>query len=146
MSIDSDELVPTGKLNEFGEEYHLLRESDKFAYINRNGVWLRTRFDGTTGRSKASNYKEADPYKQVWNDTKDEEAELIERTRNGVLFAPTYHEMAMRYKKKAQFLFYKARKLGRSVAGVAAFEEGISYCRLARHAMDQHLKSVAVSR
>ena len=143
--IDDAELIPTGKLNEHGEEYFLLRENERLAYIRRNNTWPRVRFDGA-GRSKESNYKESDPYKLVWNSMKDEEQELIERTRNGILFTPGYNDMARRFLSTARHLLREARKLGRTVAGIAAFEEAQKYQRLAQATVDAHNRGTRLSR
>jgi hypothetical protein len=144
--IDEAELVATGKYNDFGEEYFLLRENERLAYINRNETWLRVRFDGTASRSRTSNYKESDPYRQVWNDMKDEESELLERTKNGILFTPGYGDMARRYMSTARYYLRLARKQDNATMASGFFDEALKYNRLAKFALEKYLYITAVSR
>jgi hypothetical protein len=90
--------------------------------------------------------KEKDPYKKVWNSVEDEEAELLSWVKNGTLFVPTLEELARRHVSSAKYLLAKARRLGRSAAGIESFEEALIHQKFARDLFDKHKNVILKSR
>lgn len=105
-----------------------------------------TKCVGMEEKRQHSRRTEPDPYKKVWNSVEDEESALVEWAANGTLFTPTYEELARRHESHAHYLLGKARKLGRSAAGIAAFNEAMVQVRLAKEMLARHQEVLVKSR
>ena len=89
---------------------------------------------------------EANPYRNVWNNLRDEEADLTNQTRNGTLFIPTQLELFYRHRSTAKYWLQKARKLGRTVEGHTAFQEALFHTKMAKSSLENHRKNLLLSK
>ena len=142
------ELVPSGKLNDRGEEYFLQPDethvagNDKFAYVKRDSQWFRSRYlpvNKPIMTNPSTVVKEADPYRQVWNNHGDHYVDELSKV--GSAFMPTYLELALRSEITARHHLRQARTLklsGHHTEAYEAFQEALSHVRISKAMVKKH--------
>lgn len=147
------ELVPSGKLNDRGEEYFLLPDemhvagNDKFAYVKRDGQWFRSRYLPVTKpimTNPSTVVKEADPYRQVWNNHGEHYGE--ELSKSGSAFMPTYLELGLRSKVTARYYLRQSRRFkdsGDHSLAERTFQEALSHVRISKAMVAKHREVMA---
>lgn len=73
------------------------------------------------------------PYKEAWDKVEDHEASLSEMVNNGVLFEPSYEDLARRHVSSSKALLRKARALGATTDGKLAFKEALFHRDMAEN-------------
>lgn len=140
-----DGLIATGKVNDRGEEYFLLKDdfnpagNSKFAYVKRSGSWLRARYLPHKISVRASVVKESDPYRNVWDENKEYYGE--ELSKHGSVFLPTCLELAGRHARTARFHLWRARELHAvddRILAYEEFQEGLKHRRIASKLMAKY--------
>ena len=88
----------------------------------------------TMEKRRVAYYKEASPYKKVWNTVDDEEKFLSEMAANNTLFVPSAADLAFRHTKTAHYLLAQARDAGRTNAerGREIFKDALFHVGMAK--------------